>query len=529
MKQRSFFSLLAASIIVLLLLGLTSCHGSVGKSKISSTSGDRQQPEAAMFVSKSAPVMVSMLVNPERLPKLPSEEVSKFTKTLFNHTDIDYRQDIQPWLGDEITLAVTTLDIDRDEENGQQPGYLMALATVKPTESSEFVELLFSKRALAGANLAVEQYKGVKLIYENRLASAVVGSRFVLFANDPKVLREAINNVQAPDVNLTSSSRFQLAIKQLPQEALATAFLNLPYLAKWQGLQLPIQTYDSQILSLVSKPKGLLAETAFLAKVEMSPSEQLSTKTVGALQYVPKEAGLAISGSNLSNLDESNLAQLWRQIQAAISGSHKDVSINFQSWGINWKEDIFNWVQGEYALGLLPHTGQTNPDWVFVVEKLPDTPNLIDRLDTRAQENGLTPSSITIDEQKVSAWTKITTKDRFDLQAKVLGAHTNIGNYEIFSNSLEAIDEILKAKENFLVSERNFQDSIAPFPQPNQGYLYLDWAKSQQIVERQIPILKLVELVAKPFFDQLKSITFSSYDSNTELLKGSIFFQFNDL
>jgi len=32
---------------------------------------------------------------------------------------------------------------------------------------------------------------------EETLSGAVVGDRFVLFANDPKVLRDAINNVQA--------------------------------------------------------------------------------------------------------------------------------------------------------------------------------------------------------------------------------------------------------------------------------------------------------------------------------------------
>jgi len=46
---------------------------------------------------------------------------------LLANTGLDYRRDIQPWLG-EITLAVTTIDIDRDAQNGQ-PGYLMALAT----------------------------------------------------------------------------------------------------------------------------------------------------------------------------------------------------------------------------------------------------------------------------------------------------------------------------------------------------------------------------------------------------------------
>jgi len=60
----------------------------------------------------------------------------------------------------------------------------------------------------------------------------VVGDRFVLFAY-PKVLRDAINNVQAPELNLTSSSH-QQALTRLPQNRISVTFLNLPSVAVWQ-------------------------------------------------------------------------------------------------------------------------------------------------------------------------------------------------------------------------------------------------------------------------------------------------------
>ena len=34
-------------------------------------------------------------------------------------------------------------------------------------------------------------------------------------------------------------------------------------------------------------------------------------------------------------------------------------------------EDIFSWVQGEYALSLVPDPEGGEPDWVFVAEKTP--------------------------------------------------------------------------------------------------------------------------------------------------------------
>lgn len=550
-RQRSFIGFIVAGAIALLVIAIAGFYWFSAKNPANLTASTGQ-PNAAIFVSKLSPVMVSLLVNPDRLQALEGErELSKLKISLFSKSGIDYKEDVQPWLGDEITLAITTLDIDRDQENGQQPGYLLALATKQPQKSREFVELLFSKRALGGANLAVEQYKGVKLISDNSqpeqdlLAGAVVGEGFVLFANDPKVLRDAINNVQAPDLNLTSSPEYQKATKQLPKGGLAVAFLNLPIVAKWQGLELPEQTYDSEIISLALNPKGLLAETSFLTSSEIvSPSSPLS-KPVGALQYVPASAGLAISGSNLSNLGNSDLAKLWRQATATIYGSEEDVVSRLakplvdvqKRWGINLTEDIFSWVQGEYAIALLPGKEQTIPHWIFAVEKSESVEKGIARLDAIASSNGLSINPLTLSKQKISAWTELTTATKksdvkegtsFSIETKVRGLHTTLGNYEIFTSDLETMDEILTAKDNSLIDNPNFKDSIAAIHQPNQGYIYLDWTKSQNLLERQVPILKLVEVLGKPFFDSLRSLTVSSYGTDTGALKGGVFFQLNN-
>ena len=550
-RQRSFIGFFVAGAIALLVIAIAGFYWFFAKSPanlIASSSG----PGAAIFVSKLSPAMVSLLTNPDRLQALErEEELSKLKTSLFAKSSIDYKQDIQPWLGNEITLAIATLDIDRDSENGQQPGYLLALATKQPQKSREFVELLFSKRALAGANLAVEQYKGVKLISDNSqpeqdlLAGAVVGESFVLFANDPKVLKDAINNVQAPDLNLTSSPEYQKATKERLKGGLVVAFLNLPIVAKWQGLELPEQLYNSQIISLVLNPQGLLAETTILTSSEIVPPSAPLSKPVGALQYVPASAGLAISGSNLSNLGDSDLAKLWRQATATIYGSGEDVVSRLakpladvqKRWGINLPKDIFSWVQGEYAIGLLPDKEQTSPHWIFVVEKSEGVEQGVAQLDAIASSNGLSINTLNIDKQKISAWTELTTATKksdvkegasFSIETKVQGLHTTLGNYEIFASDLETMDEILTTKDNSIIDNPNFKDSIAAIPLPNQGYIYLDWTKSQNLLERQVPILKLVEVLGKPFFNNLRSLTVSSYGTDTKALKGGVFFKLHN-
>lgn len=496
----------------------------------------------SIFVSKQAPVMVSIL-NPEKLASLDKGENSFLKSDFFKNSGIDFRKDVQPWLGNEVTLAVTSLDFDRDPDNGKSPGYLLAMATKSPEKSREFVQLFFSKRVLAGADLSVEEFAGIKVISDapkdkETLAGAVVGDKYVLFANDPKVLREAINNAQAPDLSLTSSKKYQ-DISQISAKSYGAAFLNLPIVAEWLGLKLPIQNFDEQLVTLAPVSKGLLAQTVALPTQELKAPLELLSKPVNALKYIPANVGIAVGSKNLSTLPESNLALFGQQLGSALGIKLNNINDIGQQdfkaqkrWGVDLPKDIFDWVQGEYAIGLIS-SPQQSPEWVFVTEKAPSTQEGIAKLDAIAAKNGLSVTEFNLLDQHIVAWTQLKaansskngTKPSFSLEAKAYGVHTTLDNYEIFTSSLETMYEVLSIKDNTLLENRNFKNCIAALPETNAGYVYIDWAASQEILERQLPVLKLLKVVAKPFFNNLRSLTVTNYGDDANSLKGDVFFQ----
>lgn len=539
--------LLVAGVITLLLIGIVCFYWVAGKNPVSLIIRN-SQPGAAIFVSKSSPAMVSLLVNPDALQTIKSKgKFFQLNNSLLVKNNLDYKNDIKPWLSHEITLAVTTIDIDRDPDNGLEAGYLMALATKKPEKSREFLELLFSKRAFSGNNLGVERYKGVKVIYDHpefipdskiqpSLAGAIVNN-FLLLANHPQVIKEAINNLQAPDLNLISSLEYQKATQQIPENAVAVTFLNLPQVAKWQGLELSESTYHSQILSLILNPQGLLTESTFLTTSEIVHPSLSISQPVRALQYIPESTVFTIAGANLSNLRNSNLAKLWKQGTATIYGSSQNaisrlvqplVAIQ-NNWNLNFNQDIFHWVVGEYALALLPNSENTIPNWLFVVEKTPELTALIARLDHIATTSGFNVSFLTLDGQTISAWTQITALSEnntsINIDAKIKGVHTTLDNYEIFTSDLKTLKAVLSQKQKSLLENTQFQNAMTAIPQPNQGYIYLDWENSQNILKRHLPLLKFVEVLDKPLFDHLQSLTISSYNSEPGILKGGVFWQ----
>ncbi|MGB5959564.1 MAG: DUF3352 domain-containing protein [Coleofasciculaceae cyanobacterium] len=566
MKLRSFFYAIAAGVSVLLLTSIAGFFWLTAQSPVKLLRGGAiTNPSAAIFVPKQAPIVASLLVNPERLEtfrqvvarpvnrRRSRNELKQLENSILAKQGIDFRRDIRPWLGDEITVAVTSLDFDRDPQNSAQPGYLLAATTKNPQRAKEFLQLFYSKQATAGTtDLVFEQYKGVNLIYKRPEASeksstglpetltgAVVGDRFVLFANHPKVMREAINNVQVANLSLNDDPVYQQKLETLTEPRIGLSFINLPALAAWVSKQ-PAPNSDALTgsetlaIALSLNRLGLLAQTALVSSQPSSDLEPTLNQPVAALQYIPNNSLLSLAGTDLN--------QFWNRLSTGQEGNdtlkpliERAIASLQSRWDLDLPETIFSWVQGEYAISALPRPDKTEPDWIFVAQKTANAQESIENLDTLAKQRGLSVGTLPLADKTITAWTKLVTsttvagKDKMmRLEAQVAGCHTTVGDYEIFTSSIEAMSEALQGSENSLIKNDNFKEAIATLPEPNDGYLYLDWLNGQQLVNNQLPIVQVAELVAKPLFDHLRSLSISSYGINQGVQRSQLFFRLDN-
>jgi len=551
MKLRSFFFFLAAIVLLLLLMGGGGWFWLISRSPLNLGSGKQAVPEAAIFVPRQAPVMVSLLVNPERIAAgshSSRSELSQFASNLLASRGLDYAQDVQPWLGEEITLAVTTLDIDR-QVAGQQPGYLV-VAEASDLGQAEVCLEHFWQKYLKGATPKSQQYQGVKLVWNpepaaqmgqvpaltDPLATAQVGDR-ILFANDLKVLRNAINNVQSPDLGLASARNYQRGLDNLQQSRIGFAFLNLPVLMGASARPATAPAYDSLAIGLGLNRQGMLAETA-LVPIGAEGGEQAAPRLaspVQALRYIPQQTGFAVAGANLE--------QLWQQVSAFQSSSDLISNLVNQffntaaaDWHLDLPSDIFDWVKGEYAIAIVPHSpgasADAATDWLFIAEASdPEVQSAVTHLDDLARRQGLGVSPLEVAQQQVLAWTELVTTAVSQRQqpnpdvlaAQVIGAHTTVDNYQVLATSLAAIAQALQASKQSLLDSKTFTSAIAPLPTPNNGYVYLDWPASRLFLEQQFPVLRVVEAIGQPIFRHLRSLALSSYGTEAGVQRNQIF------
>lgn len=545
MKSRSSLSKiviisLGVILVVVLSVGLFS-----GKyPNYINQGGVKNNPQGIVFVPKRSPIMVSLLINPDKLGVianlLPSNDeqkrvlrsIEQLRTKLLSQAQVDSEADLSSWLGEEITFAVTSLDFDRNPDNGIKSGYLLVVKNKSADLAREFLQTYYTKQAVSNsAQLILDEYKGVKLVYQQPLtadteikqvAAAVVGD-FVLFANEIQVLKEALNNAQAVDLNLAHDLAYQSSIESLPQEKVSIAYFNLPSTSAWITNQGEVTSNESQslTLSLGLNPQGLVTHSRLFAMGETQNQPPKLTTPPQTLGYIPDNSIFAVAGVDLQ--------EFWQNIQAGLNNNNplpqllsNGIHPLEESLNIDFAEDIFPQVTGEYGLSLSINKQTQDLDWLFV-----NANSLTDKLDNLAKERGLSVGTLPLDDKTITAWTKlVTTSDNnfSRLEAQVKGVYTKQESYEILTNSVNVLSDVLSNPSNNLLESEEFRSSISALPSENDGYLYLQWQPLKPYLVKKFPIIKIAELGFKPLFDNLQSLTITSEGVENGIQKGTILF-----
>lgn len=545
MKPRSSLSkIVIISLGIILVVVLSVGFFSGNYSNYLKTGGVKNNPQGIVFVPKRSPLMVSLLINPDKLGVianlLPSNDeqkrvlrsIEQLRTKLLSQAQVDSEADLSSWLGEEITFAVTSLDYDHDGDNGVKPGYLLVVKNKSGDLAREFLQTYYGKQAVSNsAQLILDEYKGVKLVYQQPLtpnteikqvAAAVVGD-FVLFANDILVLKESLNNAQAIDLNLAHDLAYQSSIESLPKEKVSIAYVNLPATSAWITNQGEVTSHESQslTLSLALNPQGLVTHSRLWGMNEEENQPSKLTSPPQTLAYIPDNSIFAVAGIDLQGF--------WQNIQAGLNKNNPLPQLLWnglhpleESLKIDFAEDIFPQVTGEYGLSLSINKQTQDLDWLFVNDN-----TLTDKLDNLAKERGLSVGTLPFDNNTITAWTKLvsTSDNNFSrLEAQVKGVYTKQDSYEILTNSVNVLSGILSNPTHNLLESEEFRSSISALPSENDGYLYLQWQPLKPYLVKKFPIVKIAELGFKQLFDNLQSLTITSEGVENGIQKGTIFF-----
>jgi len=524
---------------------------------------DRPIAAASAFVPAESPFTVSLLVEPERLVALsqavvhPNQrsqarsEIEQVQQHLQQITGLSYERDIQPWLGQEITVACTDIDLDRNPENGQQPGYLsiFEIAPGRYEQAQSFLQLFWQRQAIAGKLPTYQTISGVKILASQdtqaaplTAASALVGRQFVMFANDERVLRGSIRAAQTAQ-NLAQSLAYRQSVTALPDQRIGLMYLDARLLrATSSSAPLRQDTAQFVAISLDAKRDGLMAIAQLPTPEPLSRELKTQTNRLGSqvksrwdsklTNYLPANSELAVVGQDISELGAA-----W-----AIAGLPDSLLPKFMrlqpssaaSFANSLSDPLYEDFNQGYALSRVSYG--PSPDWILAV---PREAAQVAALDQAAMAAGYSVVPVTMDtEGEATAWTRFTAQGgkrtaatttnsprsniRSGLESELLGLHLQQGNIEIFASSLTAMDSALESQTS---DSQTSDSSLSASPQfvrvtsplmtaRSDAYVYLSWPKIAPIAGQLFPMLNQVQAVASPLTNHIDAIA-ASRDGKT--------------
>ncbi len=529
---------------LLILLGIGGFFYLRSNSPLSLLEGsDRPIAAAALFVPNQSPFSVSLLTRPDRLAAFVQslEEPEQRPQTLeeieqvkqqflgttgLDQVGLDYEQTIRPWIGDEVTFALVSADLEVDPLNGQRPGYLAAIeiAPGHQRQAKEFLQQFWQQQALDGNTPNSEKISGIRILSATSArsqaikATALVGDQFILLANDVRVLRRSIQVAQTTE-NAAQNLVYRKTAAALTKARVGLAYFDLNLLSDsksdqaFTGASIGLAKTGLVINALPAQTDEKTAKNNFMQANEFG--------TVEALKFLPADSDLAITGRNLSKL-ESSLATVGLSADALPAFLQPALSPT-ESEDLQWV-----WATGEYALGKVG--SRRSQGWILVVER---DQTGIAGLDAQAVASGYSNSLISIGEARdtaATAWTRLTARKRGqqsgnELETELLGLHLQQGPYEIFTDSLAAMNSALATVEEVsegqletsLVESERFKAAIAPLAKPNQGYIYLNWPVIAPILIQRFPVLDQVMSASDPFFSYIDTVSATRQDKTVSL------------
>lgn len=374
-SQGGFFLGLLSVIAALVVVGVGGFWTLTANSPLTLLSGgDRPIAAATAFIPNSSPFTLSLLTKPNKLVGLqqaliaPDErqqaefEVAQIKQAFFSSTGLDYDQDVQPWIGNEVTFALTDRDLDIDSANGRQPGYLLAIdiASDRSQTAQAFLQRFWLQQSLAGNEPMSERISGVRILYSpptslqtspHKLtaASALVGDQFVIFSNDVRAIKHSIRAAQTA-TNLAQNPTYRQAVSQLDEQRLGLMYLDTTALMAPKTSSQESKTSDKRTSDQKKSDKPLsphfiaiglnlsqdTAAAGLIADIQLPPdhnplrqSSQASqrqvrsaartlseaprteallteeTLTTEALSFLPATSALVLEGQNINTLTPS--------------------------------------------------------------------------------------------------------------------------------------------------------------------------------------------------------------------------------
>jgi len=294
------------------------------------------------------------------------QNLAQVRDRVFTANGIDYASDIQPWVGQEITVAFLTPPVPVPQAS-PVPGaplatpssqsVLMVLPIRDPLKAKELLE---RPRPQAAA-LGDRTYQGFA-IKESQdptkpLSVTVLDGKYLVVSTEPKALDRAIDTYKGT-VSLASTPGFKQAMAQIATpKPFGKLYVNYPATAAVSGAAANTSQGQGMGMNATLEREGIRFRGVSWLKSDSQRKFDTRNNAKIMPDRLPADTILMTSGGSMK--------QFWKDYsQGAATNSvvplppflkpdtlQKGIS---ETIGMDWEKDLIDWMDGEFSLALIP-------------------------------------------------------------------------------------------------------------------------------------------------------------------------------
>lgn len=272
-------------------------------------------------------------------------------------TGIHFTDDVLPWLGRDITVALLDLDLRTE------PEWVVLLQTKDRDASLEFLEELvdFLEEEM-GEEFQDDSYLGASLFEEeNDEASFAVTDRYVVMGGSRDTVEQLIEDMESPpERSLARDDAFVRARKQLPSDRFMLFFARSGDL--YDGLTgfLGGGAFTGQSRNI---PEAVALSSSFVDQGVRMDFYSDNPTGLGVVETRNRLAtARALPQDTLFFLSFSGLQEAWGQVQETLEDMDEDTAQLLadsldafrEATGTDLERDVIDQLDGELAVAVLP-------------------------------------------------------------------------------------------------------------------------------------------------------------------------------
>lgn len=454
-------------------------------------------------------------------------QIDRLGQDILAKTNVDPLRDIRPWVGG-VTLARFPGESSAGVFDGER--LLMVLGIRDKLKALAFARKL---KANAQGQIAEQDYKGVTLTEVAQkdgttFGMAQLGNHWVL-AFDPELVRQAIDTYKGSPsfASLPEAQKLLQRGADVPNPLLQVYLVDYKPLLQSTAPEnsevspsvlSELESVKSMVLGVGVDDRGLRAKATTLLDPALTPTPARSPSPDNASKRFPAETIVLVNGRDLR--------QAWLQLVGRTQ-TYPEVAelvdrIRSGFTQVQLEADrVFSWMDGEFAIGLIPSQEGILAQTGFGGALLLETSDRASATATLKKLNQVVrtslPLPLTVKETEfqgvaISEWS---------IPQLAPGALVSYGWLDDRSVSIalggSLVNLMVPQPTTNLEKGETFQDTVESLPQSNLGYVYINMEQALSILNRLPPQASPISPQANVLLQSIRSIGITATPPKTNI------------